>query len=89
LIAYIRLRGLLDVMQRNNLSVISPAIIGATMSSTLPYRHSAHAKRLRMPPRYTLGATVQAIEVFATVFSAESWACFWDLLEPLWNAAGW
>lgn len=42
-----------------------------------------------MPPLYSLGTTTRVIEVFATLFTAQAWACFWDLLEPQWNAAGW
>lgn len=84
-----RLEALLDIMRRNRLSVISPAIHGSTMLSTLPYKHTARAKQFRFPPQYTLGCTVQSIEIFATVFTKESWSCFWDLIEPRWNAAGW
>jgi hypothetical protein len=84
-----RLHRLLGVMRRNGLSVASPAIQHASMSSTTPYKYSARSKQFRMPPLYTIGATVKSIEIFATLFTLQAWSCFWDMVEPRWNAAGW
>mmetsp|Transcript_17296 Transcript_17296/g.28919 ORF Transcript_17296/g.28919 Transcript_17296/m.28919 type:complete len:301 (+) Transcript_17296:152-1054(+) len=84
-----RLQGMLDIMLRNGLSVASPGVEHASMTSTTPYKHSSRSKQYRIPPLYKVGATVQSIEIFATIFTVPAWRCFWDLVEPRWNPAGW
>jgi hypothetical protein len=42
-------------MQRNNLQMISPGIINASMTSTTPYKLSPVSKMKRFKPQYTLG----------------------------------
>jgi hypothetical protein len=83
-----QLIGMLEIMQRHNLSVASPCIrgaaLGATSSMDSPARRSFHMK-----PVYKVGHYSQVIEVFSTIFTVEGWHCFWSLVDPTLNQAGW
>lgn len=46
---------MLKIMIRNNLQMISPGIVNASMTSTTPYKLSPASTIRRFKPRYTLG----------------------------------
>jgi hypothetical protein len=73
---------LMVIMERNNLSVISPGIQRASMTSTVYYMVDPWAPN-------GIGHHVRAVEVFATVFTLDAWSCWWDMMQPRVNPAGW
>lgn len=38
---------------------------------------------------YSVGHRVHIIEIFATVFTLDAWRCWYSLLDPVVNSAGW
>jgi hypothetical protein len=67
----------LDIMTFNNLTSASPAI----KQGQFPCNRQENLD--------SVGGTSVAIEVFATFFTAESFDCFWSLLDPHVNFIGW
>ena len=88
-----RLDNMMAIMNRNNLSVISPTIIGATYPSTTcsfckPRLRSDNAQTI--PATYLrVGHQVDVIEIFAAMFTMPAWDCWWRLLQPSLNSIGW
>lgn len=88
-----RLGELMNVMIRNNLSVISPTIIGATYPATTcvfcrPRLRTDKGKVTKVSALHT-GHKTQVIEIFATLFTLSAWSCWWNLLQPSLNSVGW
>lgn len=71
----------IDIMARNNLSVSSPAIEGTLMWATKVHVYNHND--------YKVGHRVHIIEIFATLFNLDGWKCFWEILDPQVNSAGW
>ncbi len=81
---------LLSTMQRNNLSVASPAIFGSVMGSTVWNSNSTtHRQFPNMYKRFKIGHQVEVIEFFATLFTLQTWKCLWSIVDPTINSAGW
>lgn len=77
-------------MTRNNLSVVSPGIINATMTSTRPYQPTKALKNHRFGASlYKIGHSCEVIEIFATIFTLDAWKCWWNMLQPNLNPSGW
>lgn len=76
-----------DAMFRNDLSVVSPAILGAHQGAVTP--RSSFSKKYHHGLRYKVGHFVDVIEIFATIFTLKAWKCFWDLVDPKINSSGW
>jgi hypothetical protein len=88
-----RLSDMMSIMTRNNLSVISPTIIGATYPATTctfckPRLRTEKGKTSKLSDM-RVGHKVEVIEIFATLFTLSAWRCWWDLLQPRLNSIGW
>lgn len=71
----------LAIMERNKLSIASPAMHGAQHWTTKAHDYD-HKD-------YAIGHQTHTIEVFATVFTMEGYNCFYSMVEPMVNSVGW
>lgn len=74
----------LQLMVRNNLTIVQPAVHGAKFFTTR-YHSRAEYKN----DEYYIGHTVEMAETFATVFTLNAWECWFNMINPLINSAGW
>mmetsp|Transcript_9488 Transcript_9488/g.14288 ORF Transcript_9488/g.14288 Transcript_9488/m.14288 type:complete len:327 (+) Transcript_9488:156-1136(+) len=88
-----RLQGLVDIMSCNELSVVSPTVVGAIYASTsCPFccpRLRSTKSRSSPPLSSSPGHRAKVVEMFATLFTTEAWHCWWELLQPGLNSIGW
>lgn len=70
----------LDIMQRNNLSVATPAVVSG-------YKKVARPHPDKCPTG--VGRTVKVFETYAAMFTTAAWECYYELLDPMVNNVGW
>ena len=75
------LNKMIHVMNTNNLTVASPAVHFAKYWTT--------KKHIFNHDLYDVGHISESLEIFAALFTIEGWKCWYDMVEPALNAAGW
>ncbi len=68
----------LQLMDGYGMHVVSPGVLGGVNAATKPWPGMA------LPAHFTT-----TIEIFATIFNTEAWACWQDYIDPAMNAVGW
>lgn len=75
------LNKMIHVMNRNNLTVASPAVHAAKYWTTRKHKFDHDL--------YDIGHVTNTLEIFAALFTIEGWKCWYDMMDPTINAAGW
>jgi len=70
---------LVNIMKINNLDAAAPAL-----SAKSYFTHSLALKKQKCVGRF-----VDSLELFLTVFNAQKWHRFWNIIESDWNYWGW
>jgi len=74
----------LQLMTQNNISIAQPAVHGAKFFSTKYHSRAEYGNDI-----YYIGHRVRIVEVFATIFTLGAWGCWYDMINPIINSAGW
>ena len=70
----------IEILNRNNLDVAQPALIGKS--------HYSHIITLQNP-KYKIGRRTDFVEIMVPVIKGKQWPVFWSMIEKDYNFWGW